>query len=392
MQTTKLQAWWARQQGLDGKVNGQAPGIVLQEAGWVRTMGGVNPYMAFFSRAGLTRRQVDAAVADSEICELPSARGCTYVIPAADFGLALSVAHDFSGVEMKTAQKLGVTDAEIDALCEEIIQLLEGGPLETKEIREETEYLVTDLGEAGKKEGLTSTLPVALGQLQVMGYIRREPISGRLDQQRYRYALWETNPRRERPTNEQDWLELGRRFFGWIGPASLQEFQWFSGLGARLAGKVVSELRLVQLETDAARLMLPEDRQSLSDFRVPAEPRYSLVASLDGIIHLRRDVKGLLAPEDFTRPAYTEKGMAELAGLTDLSHHAILDRGRLVGFWEYDPETGSIVWEAFVEKTEALTRAVQQTEDFIRGELGDARLYSLDTPKSRTPRIESLRR
>jgi hypothetical protein len=30
-------------------------------------------------------------------------------------------------------------------------------------------------------------------------------------------------------------------------------------------------------------------------------------------------------------------------------------------------------------------------EEFVRGELGDARSFSLDSPKSRVPRIQALR-
>jgi hypothetical protein len=121
-------------------------------------------------------------------------------------------------------------------------------------------------------------------------------------------------------------------------------------------------------------------------YKVPKQPRYSLVSSLDGIIHLRRDVGGLLAPEDVKRSVFIEQG------LMDLSSHAIFDRGRLVGLWEYDTVTESIVWMSFVPGNPALDEAVGQTERFIRAELGDARSFSLDSPKSRVPRIEALRK
>lgn len=47
---------------------------------------------------------------------------------------------------------------------------------------------------------------------------------------------------------------------------------------------------------------------------------------------------------------------------------------------------------SFVPRNKALDEAVAQTEQFIRTELGDARSFSLDSPKSRTPRIEALRK
>lgn len=79
-------------------------------------------------------------------------------------------------------------------------------------------------------------------------------------------------------------------------------------------------------------------------------------------------------------------------GLTDLPNHAILDRGRLIGLWEYDAESGSIVWGTFGIRDKALESAVGQTEKYVREQLGDARSFSLDSPKSRAPRIEALRR
>jgi hypothetical protein len=79
-------------------------------------------------------------------------------------------------------------------------------------------------------------LPVALGSLQASGDIRRVPINGRLDQQRYRYALWKPNPLTKFATDVAEaYTELARQYFRWIGPATPAEFQWFSGLGVKAA-------------------------------------------------------------------------------------------------------------------------------------------------------------
>src|SRR5690242_19585021 len=85
----RLRAFWASKQGLDGSLEGRSPAAVLEQTGWSRSVGGANPYLALFARSGRSRAQIDAAVAALEICELPSARGCTYVVPASDFALAL---------------------------------------------------------------------------------------------------------------------------------------------------------------------------------------------------------------------------------------------------------------------------------------------------------------
>ena len=87
---------------------------------------------------------------------------------------------------MNTARKFGVTDSEIDKLCDSIVFSLKNGPSDPEAIRKATGDASRSLGPEGQKKGLTTTLPLALGRLQVEGNIRRIPINGRLDQQRQR--------------------------------------------------------------------------------------------------------------------------------------------------------------------------------------------------------------
>jgi hypothetical protein len=305
---------------------------------------------------------------------LPSARGCTYVVPAPDFPLALAAGQPFSDDELKVGRRLGVADKEIDKLCAAVLKALAAGPLEPDGLRKKVGDAARNLGPEGAKKGLTTTLPVALGLLQAAGKIRRVPVNGRIDQQRYKYTAWKCLP-------SGSFTDLARCYFHWIGPAGVGEFQAFAGLGVKAAKAAVEPLGLVEISGDL--LMLPEDREEFLKFQAPKRPQYSLVSSLDGIASLRGDTgglgrhwKGLLDPED------TEE---ELPG------HAILDRGRLIGRWEFDTETGTIAWASFVPRDKALEKAVREMEAFVREDLGDARSFSLDSPKSRAPRIEKLR-
>ncbi|HWY47234.1 MAG TPA: crosslink repair DNA glycosylase YcaQ family protein [Bryobacteraceae bacterium] len=392
MDQSKIRAWYAHRQGLDGSLDRKSAAEVLGRTGWARSVGGTGPYLTLFSRAGLNREEVDASVAKLEIHELPSARGCTYVLPASDFALGLTVGHGFSD-EMKTAEKLGVTEKEIDKLCGAVIAALAREPLDPERLREATGRAVRNLGAAGQKKGLTTTLPVALGRLQASGDIRRIPINGRLDQQRYKYTLWRPNPLRGFKLPAEDaYAQLARRFFSWIGPATIAEFQWFSGLGVKPAKAAVEPLKLEPLKTSDDRMLLPDDRARLEAFKTPKDPYYVLVAGLDSIALLRRDLKGLLDPKDTDRQVFVDKDTKPLGGLADLPSHAILDRGRVVGLWEYDTATNSIAWLAFVKKDQALLEAVARTEQYVREQLGDARSFSLDSPRSRAPRVEALRR
>jgi DNA glycosylase AlkZ-like len=387
----KLRAWYSHRQGLDGSLDHASAAEVLQRAGWARSVGGVSPYLTLFSRAGVSREQADAAAAKLEIHELPSARGCTYVLPASDFALGLTVGRQFAG-EMKTADKLGVTAKEIDKLCDSLLAALEKGPLDPDGLRQASGKAVRNLGPEGQKKGLTTTLPVALGRLQSSGDIRRVPINGRFDQQRYRYALWRPNPLRGyKLSPEEASTELARRFFTWIAPASVAEFQAFSGLGVKAAKAALEHLKLEPSGPADERFFLPGDRAKFEAFKPPKDPQYSLIGGIDSLF-LLGDLKRLLDPKDAGRVVPSDKGTQPLGTLSYLWDHAIVDRGRIIGLWEYDPGTESIAWTSFVKKDKRLQEAVDRTEQFVKDQLGDARSFSLDSPKSRAPRIQALRK
>ena len=391
---SKLRAWYAHRQGLDGSFDGATSAEILQRAGWARSVGGVSPYLTLFSRSGITREQADADAVQLRIYELPSARGCTYVLPASDFALGLAAGQGFDS-DMKVAAKLGVTTKEIAKLCDAVRAALEKGALDPEGLRGATGKAVRNLGEEGKKKGVTTTLPLALGALQASGDIRRVPTNGRFDQQRYQYALWQPNPLRSfKLSPEQVQTELARKYFGWIGPASAVDFQNFSGLGVKAAKAALDPLQLEPIEVAAGdqRFFLPGDRAKFDSFKLPREPRYSLLGSIDSLFILRRDFKDALEAQDLERKFLVDGGMKNLGALTDLPSHAILDRGRLVGLWEYDQATESIVWVSFVKKDRALQEAVTRTENYVRDQLGDARSFGLDSPKSRAARISALRK
>jgi hypothetical protein len=385
MLQSQIRAWWSHRQGLDGSLAGKSPAEVLERSGWARSVAGAGPYLTLFSRAGITREAADQVVERLEIHELPSARGCTYVVPSRDFALALKVGEEFSKADMRVASKLGVTDKEIDKLSAAVVKVLGNGPLDPNQIREATGGASRSLGEEGKKKGMTTTLPLALGRLQAAGEIRRIPLDGRLDQQRYRYALWRPNPLEKfKPSLDEAYVELARRYFRWIGPATAAQFQAFAGLGVKAGKAAIEPLKLVPLESGSDHLMFADDRERLLTFKAPGKPQYVLVSSLDALALLRNDIKSLMDESDIKLHA--------AIGFSEFPNHAILDRGRLVGLWEYDKEAEKIVWRSFGIKDKALEAAVTVTEQYIRMQVGDARSFSLDSPKSRAPRIAALKK
>lgn len=393
MANERLRAWWWHRQGLDGSLRDAAPAHILARAGWARSVGGVGPYVSLFARARTTRAEADGAVETLAIHELPAARGCTYVLPAEDYALGLTLAQPFGDAELKTAAKLGVTEQEIERLCDAVLAVLEADAMDPGAIKQATGKAVRNLGDEGKKKGLTTTLPVALGRLQTRGEIRRVPVDGRLDQQRYKYVRWTPNPlAKSNVTPTEARIELARRFFAWVGPATMKELQWFSGQGVKAAKEAAEPLGLIPVEPGSDRLMLPKDAAAFAEFVVPDDPQYALVSSLDSLSAARRDVATLVDYGDRETVEQWTLGERPGGALIDLTAHAILDRGRLIGYWEFDQDAGQIVWATFSRnRDKALRVAVEEMEAYVRDQLGDARSFSLDSPKSRRPKLEALR-
>lgn len=389
----RFRGWRFERQGLTGDMSFVDPGEVLDRAGWARSVGGVGPYLTLHARGQFGREAVDRAVEKLKIHELPAARGCTYVVPAKDFALALRLGQAAAEIPMRIALKLGATEKELNKLKDGILNVLaKKKGLEPSELHALLGKLVTKFGDEGTKKGMNSTLPVALGMLQASGEIRRIPTNGRLDQQRYRYALWSPSPLAKfKLSLEACEVELAARFFRWCGAATLEEFRNFAGLGVKASQAATAALDLVAAFEGSPLLMTKADREEFLGFRLPREPQYALVSSLDSLFLLRREVRELVDDADLEQQAMDEKALRRIGDLKDLPSHAILDRGRLIGLWEFDPATESIAWTSFAKPTTALKKAVAATESYVRDDLGDARSFSLDSPKSRGPRIEALR-
>jgi Winged helix DNA-binding domain len=386
-----LRAWWHHRQGLDGHLTGVPAAEVLARTGWARSVGGSAPYLTLFARAGTTREEAEKALVAQEICELPSARGCTYVLPAADFAVGLTCGAGAAESELAAAVRhLDVLHAEVEELCDAVQRVLEEAdrPLDPRALRRVLGPAVRGLGEAGKRRGTTSTLPLALGLLQARGRIRRIPANGRLDEQRYGYVPWAPSPLADPPDVEAARTALAARYFRWAGPASMRHFRWFSGFGAAAAKAAVAPLHLVPV---GDLLALPDTLDELAAFEPPTEPSYALVGWIDGIHLLHRDLQRLLDPADAARPEPASTRGRTLAELADPPCQLIVDRGRIVGLWEYDPEAEEVVRQLFVPEDDALRAAIARTEVFARHQLGDVRGASLDSPASRAPRLAALR-
>ncbi|MHA7303687.1 DNA glycosylase AlkZ-like family protein [Arthrobacter sp. TMN-49] len=387
MDSAMRRAWSWHKQGLDGSLAHSSAAEVLSRAGWARSIGGANPYQALFSRAGIRREEADADVVALRIHELPTARGCTYVLGAADFAWALTLGKPAAESTLKVLDRLGVAREEVHALEAQTLQVLQDaaaqgeGPLDPQQLKDLLGDAVRSLGEEGKKKGASTTLPTVLGLLQADGRIRRVPVNGRLDQQRYAYTVWGLPAAAESP--EQARATLMENYLAWTGGTTLKQTQWFT---AFTVAQTKAALAAAQAVEAHGLWMLPADAEHAADFQAPKEEQIQLLASSDSLFLLRRNAAEHVADED----ADLEFLDAKLSLQADLPDHPIVDRSRIIGLWQYDPGEQRIAHRLFHAPSSAVRQRIREVEAFIREDLGDFRTFSLDSPASRQKRIDDL--
>lgn len=383
-----LRVWAWHKQGLDGSLLGADAADVFTTAGWARSVGGANPYLTLFARAGTSRDEADADVLSLKIHELPTARGCTYVLGHEDFAWGLQIGRDAAVAPFRVLARMGVDRGEIRLLEEEILHALAeaGGPLDPRQLKDVLGDSVRNLGEEGKKKGAATTLPTALGLLQADGRIRRVPVNGRLDQQRYAYTIWNLPPTAMDDAAARSLLM--ERYLGWTGGATAKQSQWFTGFTLAHTKTALAAVAAVEVPTANGEVlwMLPDDVRRLAAFEPRAEEQIQLLAGTDSLALLRRNSAELFAEEDKDKRLLG----STLALQADLPDHPILDRGRIIGLWQYDPGNARIAHWLFAGATQAVSRRIAEVEAWIRDGLGDFRSFSLDSPSSRQDRIDAL--
>lgn len=383
MDSATQRAWSWHKQGLGGLLVGATAAEVFAKAGWARSVGGANPYLTLFARAGIRREKADADMAALRIHELPTARGCTYVLGEDDFAWALSLGQGAAEATVKVLDKLGVDRSEVKALETQTLEVLRtaGQPLDPKQLKDQLGDAVRSLGEEGKKKGASTTLPTVLGLLQADGRIRRVPSNSRLDQQRYAYTAWGLPAANESP--EEARAKLMEKYLGWTGGATLKQTQWFTAFTVAQTKAALAAVAAVEHE---GLWMLPADVDAASTFTAPEDEQIQLLAGTDALFLLRRNAADHFAEEDRDRHLLS----AKLALQADLPDHPIVDRGRIIGLWQYDPGAERIAYWTFGAPTEAVMQRIHEVEDFIREDLGDFRSFSLDSPSSRQKRIDAI--
>lgn len=401
--------FWHQQQCLTEPCTGLAE--ALEQAGHVRTLGGVDVYLALRARVrGLHRRDTDEAVARREAQVIPAARGCIYLVPRSDVPVMLRLAEAmFRKRNDRDLVKAGLTLAEVDAVAAAVLEALaEHGPLTPAALRGALpDGLLRPLGDAGKKVGISSALPTALRHLEFAGQVERRLEGGRLDASGYAWApiAPEHSPFHGTDTPAVDDLvglleRAGRRFFRNAGPATRDDFATWSGAGKRDAQAAIDRLALVPVTVEGyaeAPCYVLEDALDALTAERDAPLAVALLPSQDTYLSLHEAVRHLVAPAHHDTPvrSWGAGPDSSLGKARLIEQRSILVGDQLAGFWEYDPAADEVVWMTLERQhtpvQEAISAHAAGIGEFIRNELGHGRTHSLDTDEKLAQRAQALR-
>lgn len=391
-------------------VPGIPPVQVLERTGWVRTLGGADAYLSLLARQPrYSRSLVDATVAAGQIRVVPAVRGCIYLAPESDVPLCLRIAAAQAVPRVRREhEKVGITPKELAALGNAVCNLLTAkGPMTTDALRKALpEGAVRSLGEAGKKVGISSTLPPALRELEFGRRVDRRPEHGRLDTERY---LWHALPKTRADDDLGDdpvrlHARLLERFVRHAGVGSLGAFCAWSGLSQRdaRAAAGIADVLPATVEGEDGEAFARQDVDELARMAPAVADAVAFLSFEDNLVHLHGGPHHLVDDEflDLQVPSWGMTHARKIAttSLRDAPHlslRPLLADGRISGFWEYDPDAGIAQPHCFRTPSKSAQRRIEELSDtvsaFLRVEVGHGRSFSLDTDDELRFRLSLLR-
>ena len=389
----QARALWWHKQGLAGTTKGSVASVV-GSTGWLRTLGGTDAYLAARARKPkMKRADLDAALTSGALRVVPAARGCIYVVPdrvVADL-MALNVTPWRTTTE-KDLAKAKSSMAVVDKVAKAVLAALTK-PMTTDALRKAMPAgSIPSFGDAGKKAGISSPLPLALRLLEFTGKVERT--LERLDSEKYlwRKAAWKVPAASANPL-----ASVIDAFLEFSGPATLAQIVEWSGRAQRDLKPVLEELGAVTIEVAGMGLAFgkPGDLKAR-----PAPSGISLVGFEDNYVN--NHGLGLVADPKLHAVEVDIWGSGKPEAVGTARHvlsRTIIRDGLVIGFWEVDPGAKGGVWSTFDKPPKALAKQLDETvadaAAFLLDDVGNAITYSLDTMEmvqERAKRVAKLQR
>jgi hypothetical protein len=297
---------------------------------------------------GSVRSDVEAAVASGEILRTHLLRPTWHLVSAGDIRWML----DLTGPRIKAAvaprhEQLGITGSQVAKSCKILEKSLAGGrTLGRKE-------LIAALEKGG----------VAMADSRASHIFLRAEIEGVICSGAGRgretgYALLEERaPRAAGPSREEALSRLARQYFASRGPATPEDFAWWSGLklGDARGALAAIEGELEQAEVDSRRYWFAPP----ADAAASRERTVRLLPAFDEYIIAYADRSAAITIEDRAK-AVSDNG---------IFRPTIVVNGEAAGIWSRVPDKGGIVLKRELFKrlgAEAMRAMAEEAERYRR--------------------------
>lgn len=393
----QARALWWQKQALAGATKGPLA-TLLGASGWLRTLGGTDVYIAARARRpGMKRAELDAAVTAGDLRVHPAVRGCIYLVPSSVVPDLLALnAEAWRTQTAKELGKIGKTMAVVEALAPPVLATLTE-PMTPDAIRKAFQGDIPSFGDAGKKVGLSSPLPLALRLLEFAGKIERSLDGGRLDSERYLWRKTAGKLGAAAKDHDQRVANVIDAFLGFAGPATLAQLSAWSGRAQRDLKTAIGKLDAVAVNVEG----LGEAYVQPADLKAkPPAPRGTALVAFEDNYLVNHGLAAVTDPKHHAIEADiwgSDKGPETLGAANHVRSRSIVIDGFIAGFWEVDPRTAGAVWHTFDPAPKTLARELDErtadTAKFLLDELGHAKVFSLDTMddvQTRADRIVKL--
>jgi hypothetical protein len=247
---------------------------------------------------------------------------------------------------------------------------------------------VRSLGDAGKKVGITTTLPPALRVAELANRIARTPEEQRIDHERYLWRALPPAPARSPPAEEPGALlaRVAEIFFRAAGVATVKGFAEWAGVAQRDAAAALERLDTVAVEVAGEKLPRRALRGALEVDRDAARAAVALLPFEDNVFATQGGPAMMVdeAHLGIEVPTWGSGGRPSTLGeAKHLGQRSVVAEGRLVGFWDFDPDARKVVHALFDDVSAAtrkkLAAAAAELGRFLADEIGHGRSHALDS-------------
>lgn len=318
--------YW-RRQGLARDRDGALDGLLAEVGG----LSGTSPtcYLSLIARkAGFLRSDLDRALYDERtLVRVRAMRGSLYMLPVekAPLLLAATARQSMRGFKAIVDKQIG--PARYGEIVDRVLVMLDDGPLPAAEIRKRLDLADTSEADAIK---------YVIAWMAAQGIVVRATVQGGWRSDRFTYARWEdwVGSPLELPGEAESMVELAKWYQRGYGPATADDFRWWSGLTVREALAAM----------DGIQPPVVEPGPSAVGVRLLPVWDTALIGHVD-----RRRI----VPDEWTQHVYDRSGNATSVVVAD---------GRAAGLWQLDGQ------EKLTIRAAPFTEFAASTRDSIAGE------------------------